>query len=99
MFRPAGRCSDPRPQRRDKRKGGGRKQFRLHLRLPFVVEEARVRPKVIRCNMQSSHGRKASRLSEHPAEDRVHVFGVIAEVELLLDFGRREGGGHLRIGE
>ena len=35
--------------------------------------------------------------AENPGKDRVHMLGVIAEVELFLDFRRQQGGGHVRV--
>ena len=34
--------------------------------------------------------------AEHPLEDRVDMLEMMVEVELRLDLGRREQGGHLR---
>src|SRR5690606_13688978 len=40
-----------------------------------------------------------SSLSEDPLENRVHVFGVVGEVEFLPDFLLRQRGAHLLVGQ
>ena len=68
------------------------------LRITVILRIVSNAPARTLATARATHGRP-SPLRKHPREDRVDVFGVVAEIEFLFDLFLGQSGGDVGVGE